>query len=47
MGARLLRRWVALPLKNIKSLNYRHNIVEELINNDEVALSLKQNFFNW
>ena len=41
MGARLLRRWLALPLKNINSLNYRHNIVEELINNDEVAFVLE------
>ena len=41
MGARLLRRWLALPLKNINSLNCRHNIVEELINNDEVAFVLE------
>ena len=41
MGARLLRRWLALPLKNINSLNYRHNIVEELIKNDEVAFVLE------
>ena len=41
MGARLLRRWLALPLKNINSLNYRHNIVEEFINNDEVAFVLE------
>lgn len=43
MGSRLLRRWLALPLKNINSLNCRHNIVEELINNDEVAFVLENN----
>ena len=37
----MLRRWLALPLKNINSLNYRYNIVEELINNDEVAFVLE------
>tara|TARA_B100001093_G_scaffold520525_1_gene617750 strand:+ start:78490 stop:81087 length:2598 start_codon:yes stop_codon:yes gene_type:complete len=41
MGARLLRRWLALPLKNIDSLNYRHNIVEELVKNDKVALVIE------
>ena len=46
MGARLLRRWLALPLKNIKSLNYRYNIVEELIKNDEVACVIENKISN-
>ncbi|WP_010255640.1 DNA mismatch repair protein MutS [Myroides injenensis] len=30
MGGRLLKRWLALPLKNSKRINERHEIVEEL-----------------
>lgn len=28
IGARMLKRWVALPLKELKPLNERHNVVE-------------------
>lgn len=33
MGARLLRRWLAFPLKDIESIQERHEIVEELVQN--------------
>jgi DNA mismatch repair protein MutS len=39
MGARMLKRWVALPLKDIQPINDRLNAVEHFINEGE----LKQN----
>ena len=35
MGARLLRRWVALPLKEIQSIRERQSIVEYILQHDE------------
>ena len=40
MGGRLLKRWLALPLKDVTPINERLNVVEFLLNNDE----LKQEF---
>ena len=37
MGGRMLRRWLALPLKDEKVISKRHQIVEELIKNDEIS----------
>ena len=34
MGGRLLKRWLALPLKNIDEIRIRHEIVKFLIQND-------------
>ncbi len=34
MGGRLLKRWLALPLKNVDSIKQRHEIVKYLIDND-------------
>ncbi len=31
MGGRLLRRWIALPLKEIQQINARHDMVQQLI----------------
>lgn len=36
MGARLMKRWIALPLKDIKPVNERLDAVEYLIGNEEV-----------
>jgi DNA mismatch repair protein MutS len=36
MGGRLLKRWLSLPLKNVKEINERLNIVEFIINNSEI-----------
>ncbi|KUF41993.1 DNA mismatch repair protein MutS [Myroides marinus] len=41
MGGRLLKRWLALPLKDTKKIIDRHNIVENLKNDTEL-LSLFQ-----
>ncbi len=40
MGARLMRRWISLPLKDINSINERLNIVEYLINDESIASSI-------
>jgi DNA mismatch repair protein MutS len=37
MGSRMLRRWLALPLKDEKDISKRHQIVEELINNRHIS----------
>ena len=39
MGARLLKRWIALPLKEIAAINNRLNVVEQLTKEE----SLKEN----
>jgi len=46
MGGRLLKRWLALPLKNLKQIRKRHEIVKYLIDNDlfydKVSHQIKQ-----
>ena len=46
MGARLLRRWIIMPLKERKPIQERLDVVEFLVNNDElresILLELKQ-----
>ncbi len=42
MGARLLRRWIVMPLKEIKPINDRLGVVEYFINNDELRDELQQ-----
>lgn len=37
MGARMLRRWLALPLKNEKQISKRHNIVEQILADDKLS----------
>jgi DNA mismatch repair protein MutS len=44
MGARLMRRWITLPLKEVNLINERLNIVEFLLNNIEVRNLLKNEF---
>lgn len=43
MGSRLLKRWVALPLKDIQPINDRLDAVSEFVNNDELSESLTSN----
>jgi DNA mismatch repair protein MutS len=40
MGARMLRRWIVMPLKEKKPIEDRLNVVEYLINNEELRLGL-------
>ncbi len=41
MGARMLKRWVALPLKDIQPIQERLNIVDYFIKNEDLADNLK------
>jgi len=43
MGARLLKRWVALPLKDKKPINDRLDVVSEFVNNEELGGKLSAN----
>ncbi|MDT0554217.1 DNA mismatch repair protein MutS [Urechidicola vernalis] len=36
MGGRLLKRWLALPLKNVEQIQQRQEVVKELIHNDDL-----------
>ncbi|HMM11724.1 MAG TPA: DNA mismatch repair protein MutS [Bacteroidales bacterium] len=40
MGARLLRRWTALPLKNRRAIEERHDMVESLVRRPEILQEL-------
>ncbi len=46
MGGRLLKRWLALPLKDLDSINRRHDLVEYFVNENSfletVSYQLKQ-----
>ncbi len=46
MGGRLLKRWLALPLKDLEQIQQRHEMVKFLIDNDDffetVSYQLKQ-----
>ena len=42
MGARLLRRWIVMPLKDLKPINDRLSVVEYLLGNEEIREELKQ-----
>ncbi len=41
-GSRMLRRWLALPLKNIQAINERLTMVEFFINHSEIRTDIKK-----
>jgi DNA mismatch repair protein MutS len=41
MGARLLRRWIVMPLKELKPINDRLNVVQHLIEHEELRNELQ------
>ncbi len=41
MGARMLKRWLALPLKDLDAINERLNVVEYFIQNNELSDTLR------
>ncbi|XP_075514538.1 LOW QUALITY PROTEIN: DNA mismatch repair protein MSH7 [Primulina tabacum] len=41
-GKRLLRNWICHPLKDVEKINYRLDVVEDLIANSEVVLQISQ-----
>ncbi len=43
MGGRLMKRWVAFPLKDVKPIEERHSVVEYYFKNPELKLTLIQN----
>jgi DNA mismatch repair protein MutS len=43
MGARMLKRWVAFPLKDVKPINERLSVVEYFFRNTELRQILEQN----
>jgi DNA mismatch repair protein MutS len=43
MGARMLKRWVAFPLKDVKPINERLSVVEHFFKNTELRQLLDQN----
>jgi len=43
MGGRLLKRWMALPLKNAEKITRRHEVVSYLIDTPEVLDKIKTN----
>lgn len=42
MGGRLLKRWISLPLKELKSINERHDIVDFFIQNPETKSRVEE-----
>ena len=46
MGARMLKRWVALPLKEEKPIKERHDVVEHLIKNNDFRDLLSEHVKN-
>ncbi|MDO8928948.1 MAG: DNA mismatch repair protein MutS, partial [Bacteroidota bacterium] len=42
MGARLLKRWIALPLKEISAINNRLNVVEFLVKDESLKENLEE-----
>ena len=43
MGSRLLKRWIALPLKDIDPINQRLEVVETFLKNPEIKESIDEN----
>ncbi len=41
MGGRLLKRWLALPLKKIEDIKKRHDVVEYLMENNELSEKIR------
>lgn len=45
MGSRLLKRWIALPLKEVQPINARLNVVEYFINNIDFKEEVKNHIY--
>jgi DNA mismatch repair protein MutS len=42
MGSRMMKRWIAMPLKEIKSINERHEIVDYFIKHNAVREEIEE-----
>lgn len=40
MGARMMKRWLALPLKDLKPINDRLSVVDHFLNNEDLKINL-------
>lgn len=43
MGGRMIKRWLALPLKNVQKIRSRHEVVKHLYENEEILHKLQAN----
>lgn len=43
MGGRMIKRWLALPLKNVQKIKSRHQVVKHLFENEEILHKLQSN----
>ena len=43
MGGRMLKRWMALPLKNIERISRRHEVVSYLLEHDDIMGKIQKN----
>jgi DNA mismatch repair protein MutS len=41
MGGRMLKRWLALPLKNVEKIKSRHEVVQYLLDNETTLLKIQ------
>lgn len=46
MGGRMMKRWIVLPLKELKPIEQRLDAVEALIDNDEISFELGERLGN-
>ena len=46
-GKRLMRNWILNPLYDVKEINERLDIIEDLINNDTVIQSFREKLSKW
>ena len=44
MGSRMLRAWVCMPLREIKTIEARQDAIEELINDDALSADIRKQF---
>ncbi len=42
MGSRMLRSWIAMPSKDLKEIRYRHDAVEKLVQDGQMAETLSE-----
>lgn len=46
MGGRMIKRWLALPLKNVQKIKSRHQVVKHLYNDEQMLDKLQGNIKN-
>ena len=42
MGSRTLKRWIALPLKNLQKIQQRHEIVTSLLQKKDIYEKIRE-----